>query len=100
MPCGLSLAYECQNIIIMHREEGESKMFDKPIGKLVAHFRFVLNTIRTPIPPNSYQPGASFVKRVRSSLAVGNVSMGVGRMFSKEDHERLYASLKDHKFTE
>lgn len=74
-------------------------MLSKPVRKIVARFRALRDEALAPIPPDSYRVDASFARQVRSSLAVGNVSMGLGRMFSKEDHERLYASLKDYKFT-
>lgn len=59
----------------------------------------VSGPVLTPVPPDHYQSDASFVKQVRITLADGSVSMGVGRMFTREDHDKLYASLKNYEFT-
>ena len=60
----------------------------------------VSDRVLTPVPPDSYQPDTSFVKQVRVALADGSVSMGIGRMFTREDHDKLYNSLKNYKFTD
>ncbi|MBU1980715.1 MAG: hypothetical protein KJ958_16285 [Gammaproteobacteria bacterium] len=70
-------------------------LFDKFFGAL-----HVTAPVLTAVPPGRYQSDVSFVKQVRVALSDGSVSMGVGRMFTREDHDKLYASLKNYQFTE
>ncbi|MDP2833617.1 MAG: hypothetical protein Q8Q28_10095 [Pseudomonadota bacterium] len=70
-------------------------LFDKFLGALR-----VTEPVFTAVPPDHYQPEVSFVKQVRVSLSDGSVSMGIGNMFTREGHDKLYASLKNYQFTE
>lgn len=53
-----------------------------------------------PVPPSRDVPDRMFAETLRASLSLGSVSMGVGKMFTKDDHDRLYQSLKDYRFSE
>lgn len=53
-----------------------------------------------PVPPNRYIAGSEFPETVRALLSQGSVSMGIGKMITQEDHDRLYESLKDYKFSD
>lgn len=68
---------------------------DNSMNKLLAW----LNSDHLPIPPNREMPSREFAETVRASLSQGNVSMGLGKMFTKEDHDALYESIKDCKFS-
>lgn len=53
-----------------------------------------------PTPSNSYEISDHFAEALRASLSQGSVSMGLGKMFTKEEHDRLYQSLKDYRFSD
>lgn len=61
---------------------------------------FSVKYIPVPVPPNHYVAESGFPEAVRASLSQGSVSMGVGKMITQEDHDRLYESLKGYRFSD
>ncbi len=55
---------------------------------------------RIPVPSNHDKIDEDFAETLRASLSDGSVSMGMGKMFTKEEHDRLYQSLKNYRFTD
>lgn len=53
-----------------------------------------------PVPLGRDMPNKLFAETMRASLSQGSVSMGLGKMFTKEDHDALYQSIKDYRFSE
>lgn len=50
------------------------------------------------VPADHYTVSDNFSETVRTTLTTGSVSMRTGRFFTKEDHDKLFDSIKNYRF--
>jgi hypothetical protein len=60
----------------------------------------ILSIKQIPIPSDHYTASDSFAETVRATLTTGSVSMRTGRFFTKEDHDKLFDSIKNYRFND
>ncbi|NOT14142.1 MAG: hypothetical protein HOP21_00940 [Methylotenera sp.] len=68
--------------------------------KILSQVRDFFSFKELRVPENHYVPSDEFVAMVLASQSQGSVSLGDGRINSRETKDQLYESLKDYSFTD
>ena len=66
----------------------------KTFSKILDFFRLE----ELPVPPDAYQLTEEFAEKILASQSQGSVSLGDGRLNTKNKKDELYNSLKDYNF--